>query len=169
MSKQFRDSYTKLPKSQHDAEEFGKGKKGLIICKKCSNAYFKKSWHHDLEGIKNFEKDTPIHFTICPACQMIADHQYEGRIVITSVPEKMADDLDHMIRNFCHRAFERDPLDRLIELKKENSEWIVTATENELANKLANKVKDAFNKVKITRKFGKEPSDVVEITIEFES
>ena len=37
---------------------------------------------------------------------------------------------------------------------------------NELANKLAHKIKDSFN-VKSKTKFAPEPSDVAEITIEF--
>ena len=157
----------KVPTSQHEAEEFGRGKKGLILCKKCTSAYFKKSWHHDLEGLKNFEKDLPIHFATCPACKMMENHQYEGRIVIKNVPEKFTDELDGLIRNFCHRAFERDPMDRLIELKKKDSVWEATTTENQLANKLAKKIKEAFNNVKVLTKFSKAPSDVAEVAIEF--
>src|SRR3989344_3058041 len=150
----------KLPKSQHEAEEFGGGKKG-------SSAYYKKSWHHDIAGLKNYEKDWPVHFTVCPACQMIHNKQYEGRIKIKNIPVVSEDRLDDLIRGFCHRAFERDPLDRLINLEKSGSDWTVTTTENQLANKLAKKIKDAFSKVKSKTKFAGDPSDVVEITIEF--
>ena len=55
----------------------------------------------------------------------------------------------------------------LEEVKKlENGNWEITTTENELANKLAHKIKDSFN-VKSKTKFAPEPSDVAEITIEF--
>ncbi len=167
MAKIFKKPYDiKLPKSQHEVEEFG-AKKGLVLCKKCTSAYFKKSWHHDLEGLKNFNKDLPIHFTICPACQMIVNRQYEGRVVIKNVPDKFADELDGLIRNFCHRAFERDPLDRLIEIKKKGDVWEATTTENQLAKKLAKKIKEVFDRVIITTRFSGAPSDVVEIAVDF--
>ena len=105
---------------------------------------------------------------------MIHNKQYEGRIKIKNIPVVSEDRLDDLIRGFCHRAFERDPLDRLINLEKslpagrqDGSDWTVTTTENQLANKLAKKIKDAFSKVKSKTKFAGDPSDVVEITIEF--
>src|SRR3989338_5482889 len=161
MSNFFRKAYNvNLPKSKRESEEFGGGKKGLVLCKKCTSAYYKKSW--------------PVHFTVCPACQMIHNKQYEGRIKIKNIPVVSEDRLDDLIRGFCHRAFERDPLDRLINLEKslpagrqDGSDWTVTTTENQLANKLAKKIKDAFSKVKSKTKFAGDPSDVVEITIEF--
>src|SRR3989344_5050326 len=107
MSNFFRKAYNvNLPKSKRESEEFGGGKKGLVLCKKCTSAYYKKSWHHDIAGLKNYEKDWPVD----------------------------------LIRGFCHRAFERDPLDRLINLEKslpagrqDGSDWTVTTTENQLA------------------------------------
>lgn len=185
MPKQFKKLYSvKLPRSRHDVEEFGKGERGLVLCKKCTSAYFKKSWHHDLQGLKDINKDAPIKFVVCPACQMIENGQYEGRITIKNVPEKFHDELDHLIRNFCHRAFERDPMDRLIELKKIPSagssieayskssrkaglDWKVTLTENELASKLGSKIKEVFKKAEVKIRFNKEPSDVAEVTVEF--
>ena len=98
---------------------------------------------------------------------MIADKQYEGRIVIKGFPEKLEFDLLALIRGYCKRAYDRDPLDRLIEIKKEGAEFIVFTTENELAHKLSKKIKDAFNKVKIKTIFDKEPGKTVEITVEF--
>src|SRR3989338_1289685 len=170
MANLFKKSYSvKLPKYQHEVEEFGKGKKGLAVCKNCSSVYFKKSWHHGLERIKltGKEKDLPLNFILCPACQMIENKQYEGRLIIKNVSEKLADQLGDLVAGFCRRVYERDPMDRLIAIKKTGSAWEVTVTENELANKLANKIKNAFNKIKVSRRFSKEPSDVIEVTIEF--
>ena len=157
----------KLPRERTESEEFGGGRPGLVLCKKCTSAYFKKSWHHDLEGVKDFRKDLPINFTVCPACAMIANGQYEGRILIRNVPEKIFDELDGLIRNFCTKAFERDSQDRLIGIKKSSLNWEVTTTENQLANKLAKKIKDVFDSVEIKTKFSGAPSDVVNITIDF--
>lgn len=159
---------TNLPQSQHEVEEFGAAKAGLKMCRDCDSVYFKKSWHPNLGNVDiSGNKDLPIKFVLCPACQMIKNKQYEGRITIKNVPEKSAVKLEELIRGFCERAFQRDPLDRLIEIKKNDSEWVVTTTENQLANKLTNKIRDSFNRVKTKTKFNKEPGDVAEITVEF--
>lgn len=177
MAKIFKKPYNvNLPKSQHEVEEFGPGKKGLVMCQNCDSTYFKKSWHHDLKGVNVSEKkDMPIKFVLCPACLMIKNKQYEGRITIKDVPEKFAVKLEELIRGFSRRAFERDPMDRLIEIKKARSassgrvcsEWVVTVTENQLANKLAQKIKTSFSGVKTRTKFNKEPGDVAEVTVGF--
>ena len=168
MPKIFRKPYdVKLPKSEHEVEEFGGGKRGIILCPDCNNSYFKKSWHHNFKGLKTENVDLPVNFKLCPACQMIKNKQYEGRIVLKNIPEKYSDELEHLIVSFCGKATDRDPMDRLIEIKKSGAEWTVTTTENQLANKLAKKIKDVFNKLNLNTKFSKEPSDVVEITVEF--
>jgi len=169
MAQQFKKPYdVKLPKAQHEAEEFGAGRKGLVMCEKCNAVYFKKSWHHDLASIKISErKDLPIHFVLCPACQMIKNRQYEGRLIIKNVPEKLTEELEKLIEGFGRRAYDRDPMDRLIEIKKNKSEWIVTTTENQLANKLAKKIKDSFNQVGLKTHFVGDNSDVAEVSVEF--
>lgn len=170
MSHQFHKPFNiKLPKSQHEVEEFGKGKEGLVVCKDCGSVYYKKSWHHGFEKINLSvkEKDLPLKFILCPACQMVKNKQYEGRIIIKNVSEKIADRLGDLILGFCRRAYERDPMDRLIGVKKFLSNWEVTVTENQLANKLANKIKTSFKSQKLKKRFSSEPSDVAEIMIEF--
>lgn len=170
----------KLPKSQHEVEEFA-AKGGLVLCENCGAAYHKKRWHHGIEklnlaeteSLENPKKDKKVHFVFCPACQMIKNKQYEGRITIKNMPEEYSEKLEELAEGFGKRAYDRDPMDRLIEIKKlparpgENGNWVITTTENELASKLANKIKSAFNKVKSKTHFAPEPSDVAEITIEF--
>lgn len=181
MAKIFKKSYDiKLPKSQREAEEFA-AKKGLVLCENCGAVYYKKHWHHNLERlnlpeIKNVadvgKKNTPVKFLLCPACAMIKNKQYEGRIVIQNIPEEIQTELEKLILGYSKRAYDRDPMHRLIEVSKDTpalnkNTWQVTVTENQLANKLAKKIKDTFNKAKSKVKFNAEPGDVAEIVIEF--
>ena len=164
----------KLPKSHHEAEEFS-AKGGLILCEDCGACYFKKHWHHGIEklnlseteSLENLKKDKKVHFAFCPACQMIKNKQYEGRITIKNLPDNHKEELVNLAEGFCKRAHERDPMDRLIAIKNEGSSLVITTTENELASKLAHKIKDSFSKAKTKITFAPEPSDVAEITIEF--
>ena len=159
----------KLPKSRHEVEELGKGKKGLIICEQCNIFYYKKSWHHSADSFiaERENKDLPVNFALCPACKMIKNRQYEGIMTIKNVPVKFEVELVNFIKGYCRRAYSRDPLDRLIKIKKSGNNLIVTVTENELANKLGKKIKNLFNKVKTKTVFLGKPSDVARVDVEF--
>lgn len=176
MSEQFKKSYNvKLPKSKSETEEFGPGKTGLEICSTCGAVYYKKHWHRNLESL-NFpditnavKKDASIKFILCPACAMVKNHQYEGRVVIKNAPAEKAAKLEELIESFCRRANGIDPMHRLIGIKKSENIWEVTLTENQLANKLSKKIKDVFHSVKTRTHFAPEPSDVAEAVVEFDN
>ncbi len=153
--------------SRHEAEEFP-AKKGIVLCDDCGAAYFKKRWFHGLEKINIPEKsDLPVSHAICPACSMIKNGQYEGRITMKNFPEESAQELEGLVRGYAERAHDRDPMDRVIDINKDGQNWVITTTENQLANKLAQKIKSAFSKAKSRTKFAPEPSDVAEIVIDF--
>ena len=168
MAKIFHKPYNvNLPKSKRSEQEFA-AHKGIVLCSDCGAAYFKKRWVHGLEKINTAGKtDLPVSNGICPACQMIKNQQYEGRIMIKNFPDGQAQELEGLVRGFGERAFDRDPMDRIIEIDKSGSTWRITTTENELANKLAHKIKNQFKNAKSRTHFAPEPSDVAEITIEF--
>lgn len=171
MAKIFKSNYRKikLPKSRHAAEEFGGGKKGVLICENCGIFYYKKSWHHNADEFiaKRENKDLPVGFTFCPACAMIRNKQYEGILLVKNVPANKAGEVIKLIKNYGGRAYEMDPLDRVIEAREESGMIVAKTTENELAIKLAKKIKDAFNKVKIKISFSREPGDVARAEVEF--
>lgn len=177
MNKPFQSPYRKIKlyKSQHEVEEFGGGKKGLLLCEGCKAVYYKKYWHHSLEKLnisesvnlsKEKKKSPPIKFVLCPACQMIKNRQYEGIITIKNAPARLKSQLIEFIKGYCHRAYLRDPLDRLIDIK-DGKELVVTVTENELANKLGKKIQNHFGRVKAKTVFSRAPSDVARVAVEF--
>src|SRR3989338_267353 len=97
----------KLPKSSRKIREFGGGKNGIMVCEECDAAYYKKFWHHSLLNLKSAKEDMPVHFTLCPACQMIKNHQYEGKIMFKNVPAKLMAELEGLIKGFGNRAYQR--------------------------------------------------------------
>ncbi|MEK7654045.1 MAG: hypothetical protein AAB345_02060 [Patescibacteria group bacterium] len=167
----------KAPLSKKSQQEF-KAVAGVVLCKSCGAAYHKKSWRHGMEefnkaetaSISSGKKDVPVKFALCPACEMIKNHQYEGRITIKNLPAGSERSLQELAEGFGRRAHDQDPMHRLISIKKlGNGNWEITTTENEMANKLAHKIKTSFSHVKSRTHFAGDPSDVVEIVIEFES
>ena len=117
------------------------------------------------------ENKLPVRATKMPSGSIIVEELSSSSKKVSiycrvSSHEKK-EDLEGLIRNYTRRAKEIDPLDRLIEIKKDGDRWEVLLTENQLANKLAKKIKGAFKKVKTHVSFGIEPSDVAEVKIEF--
>lgn len=157
----------KQPRFKNDEREFRRGKKGIIMCPDCGAAYYGKSWHHSLLKVKSVKEDTPVDFSICPACAMTKNHQFEGEVTITNVPQKLRAELINFIEGFCERAYDRDPMDRLIEIKRGKDGLVVTTTENQLANKLGKKIKNLFNRTKAKTKFIAAPGDVGRVRVEF--
>lgn len=155
-----------LPRTSE--REFPKGKQGLLFCKDCNAVYYKKSWHRSLRAYKNLREDLAVAFSLCPACTMIKNRQFEGEIIIKNVPKEKSDELMHLIEAFCNRAFERDLMDRLIDLKKTKDGFIATLTENQLTVKLAKKIKDVFKKVDYKISYSSSPGDVVYVRLTFQ-
>lgn len=160
-----------LPSPRNEDQEVRKNEKGVVFCSECGAVHYMKSWRHALEEYKSLSDNASVKFSLCPACEMIKNHQFEGKVTITHIPEKEVGEVARLIENFGARAKERDVLHRLIEIKKTESakgvDLVVTTTENQLANKLADKIKETFHHVKLSRSFSPAPSDVEYVTIEF--
>jgi NMD protein affecting ribosome stability and mRNA decay len=154
------------PKRTH-MHEFPKGKEGLVFCKTCSAVYFKKSWHHNLKQFKKLRENLPVKLSACPACAMIASGKFEGRIALRNVPLHDRENLLNLIRAFTHRAWQRDPMDRLIDINSAREGLEVTTTENQLAVKLAKKIQDVFKRVKTRISYGHAKDKAADIVIEF--
>lgn len=174
MAEKFKKSNPRIPKlSRHAESEFGPGEKGLIICSDCGAVYFKKHWHHSLERLNNPEADglaknnAAVSFERCPACVMIHNKQYEGRVTIAGVPSAKREELLAVIENFGKYWNAKDVLDRIIETKNEGGNLVVVTTENQLAAKLGRKIKGVFPGVTTRIAYRGEPSDVCDVAVEF--
>ncbi|GMQ95377.1 MAG: hypothetical protein BMS9Abin13_490 [Patescibacteria group bacterium] len=164
-------SSVKLPMQKQELrrDEYGKAKKGIAICKVCHNVNFKKKWHHpDCSSFKNVNlKGKGVRLVVCPADKMIAEGLYEGEIRLVNVPKKYESELLNLVAGYGARARKRDPQDRIIEIKKAKNGFVVTTTENQLAIKLAKKIKGVFNKVDIVISHSHEPYEVERMRVTF--
>lgn len=181
--------HPKLPKARREEEEFGPGKIDYSICPQCHCVYFNKSWHHSLEqDIKRFREEKQVKFQLCPACQLIKDGGFEGEIIIESVPERFKEEIKTLTKNFGKRAFEQDPMDRIISIKEKTVKRPTTrrkkgaasrkefeglkdieilTTENQLAVRLAKKIDEIFGGKPKTSIGHSEKEDIVRIRISF--
>ncbi|KKQ23393.1 hypothetical protein A2999_00020 [Candidatus Wolfebacteria bacterium RIFCSPLOWO2_01_FULL_38_11] len=157
----------KIILARREKHEIPKGFKGLVLCPICGASFYKKAWHHNLRNYKNLKENLEVKFLICPACRMIKNKQFEGEVKILNIPQNNLDNLIHLIEAFGHRAYLIDSQHRLINIKKVKDGLIVTTTENQLAVKIAKKIKEVFKKIDIKTSYSPSPSDVVYIKLEF--
>lgn len=118
-----------------------KGHQGLMKCSKCGIYYFAKAWHAarppETAGMEFIE-------TVCPADMMREKGEYEGSIKINNLPEKYKDELKGLIDNAEKQAYAEDPLRRVLSVEDKGDVMMVYTSENEMAQKIANKIEDAF-------------------------
>lgn len=169
MSKKPNTKGGRLASFRRQPEAFGGAKKGVVICETCNIFYYKKSWHHDGDTFiaARANKDIPVSFAVCPACKLIKSKQCLGKITVKNIPAAQKTDLLNLIKGYGERAFDRDPLERLISSVVSGSSVTVKTTNNQLAQRLGKKIKETFNKVKLTTAYMRQPGDVANVTIEF--
>lgn len=157
--------HPRRPKSRKEEAEFGLGNIDILVCKKCWAVYWYKNWHHRLEDYPELKQSKRLKFVTCPACQMIKDKKYEGEVVVQNVPTKLKKDIKALAKSFGEKAFQEDPLDRIISIKERivrrptnvrkrgagsRKEFRglrdiqILTTENQLAVRLAKKINETF-------------------------
>jgi NMD protein affecting ribosome stability and mRNA decay len=133
------------PKALKEENEAGPGRREFVFCSGCGIVYYHKSWHHALEDWKHLSGEEMIKFVLCPACRMIQDKKFEGELTISGIGSgKLKEEIRGALQNSGGLAFRRDPLDRIIEIADEKNRLVVRTTENQLAVKLAKKIKLTF-------------------------
>lgn len=150
-----------MPPRHREEAEFGKAKKGVLRCTACGAFYYRKSWHHDVMVNAAGQRRPMPEFppTICPACRMIRGRQYEGKLFIEHIPRQQSADLFNLVNAYCGRAYALDPQDRLISLRRANASAELRFSDNQLAMRLAKKIRDAFNTVDIVPRYAKHSRD----------
>lgn len=88
-------------------------------------------------------------------------------MVVKNIPAIAVENLENLIHAFTHRAYQKDPLDRIIELKRTRDGLEVTTTENQLSVKLAKKIKEVYKKVDVRVSYGHAKDKASEIVVAF--
>ena len=148
----------KIERSKKEEGEYGAGKKDFGICEKCNAVYYYKSWKHGFSNYKHLNENKSINFITCPACKMIKDKKFEGKVIFENVPKEYREEILNNIKNTGERAYKRDPMDRVIEVSEPGDNIEVTTTENQLARNIARQIERAHKGAKADIKWSKEES-----------
>ena len=136
------------PKSRKEEQEFGPGKKEIVICKDCSAVYGEKHWRHSMEEEKHLGEDKQVRFAVCPACQMKRDKTFEGQVIVENVPVDLRSEIERLIYRVGDRANRRDPMDRILDLRSRKNGFEVRTSENQLAISMGKQIARAYKKAK---------------------
>lgn len=163
-------SSIKLPRRRRENKkiDFNQDHKGAIECPRCHNVHFKKHWYvsrSKLADVLELGEAANLDKALCPACTMIKERTFEGEVFLEEFPAHFLHELLSLVRNFGLKATEMDPQSRVIEIRKIHNGYYVTTTENQLAVKLAKKVKDSFNSVEIDFSYSSEPAKVARVRV----
>ncbi len=146
----FQKSSWRFPKSKKGEAKLERGKKEALICRDCESFYWHKSWRHNLDNCSDFKENKNLRSSVCPSCQMIKDERYEGEVIIENLAEQKKEEIENLITNFSEIAFSKDPMDRIISIETIAKGMLrVLTTENQMAQRLAKKIKRTF-KGKVT-------------------
>lgn len=156
----------KIEKSKKEEQEYGPGKKDIVICYDCEAVYYYKSWRHNLRNYKHINQDKNVDFGVCPACNMIRGGKFEGRVIFQNVPKSLKKEILNNIKNTGDRAYKRDVLDRIISTKEDGDIIEVLTTENQLARNIARQVERAHKNFDIDISWSSKES-VARITAKF--
>ena len=98
---------------------------------------------------------------------MKKNKNFERQVVFHNNPEKYKEEIISNIKNTGERAYKRDPLDRIISIKKTGDRVEVLTTENQLARNIARQVTRAHKNFQSDISWSKNES-VARIVVKFQ-
>jgi hypothetical protein len=120
--------------------------RGTVICRECHAVHANERWSLDEKIYKEALRLPEVRYVTCPACQKLNDKQPGGIVTLTSdfIPEHREEILN-LIRNEDVRARNVNPLERVMEIREDGREIVVTTTNEKLAQRLGRAVHRAYN------------------------
>jgi NMD protein affecting ribosome stability and mRNA decay len=148
--------------ARRDRDPEVKTKKGITICIDCHSVHERKSWKNwDTQRLVKYRKMHPkvkVHNGQCPACKMVKEHQYGGKVLIEHIPTAYAREVMRLVRSFLSRAVSHESQHRLIAIEGTLRQMVITTTENQVAARLGEKIRDTFKKRSaVVISFSREP------------
>lgn len=155
--------------AQHN-EYGGRTRKGVALCSSCGNVYYHKEWH--ARGARALlararREGQSVMNTLCPACSLVGKRLFEGELTLRNLPQTIEQEVMRLVHGFAKRALRRDPQHRIIAIERLKGVWRITTTENQLAVRLAKKIRDTFKRAAVKISYSREPFEVGRVNVAF--
>ena len=122
----------------------GEGLHEKAICPKCNSVYKNKRWYLAEEVPENEKMDQDFAHVECPACKKIADGYHQG--VVTLKGEffwQHQKEILNLIHNEERKTLTKNPLQRIMSIKREKDALVIKTTEQKLAEHLGRAIHKA--------------------------
>ncbi len=138
VAKRYTTAYKKRVDVERDTYLPRWSPKGLLYCPDCGGVYYRRHWTltppDEIRDKAEFSYD--IRSTLCPACRKIRDHSPAGEFHLAGVTAEERHEVFRLLRNEEKRAGEKNPLERIMSIQADDSEWRVETTTEKLAQRL---------------------------------
>ena len=132
------------PKRSEDPYIPDPGYQDGVVCSRCNAVYKNKRWYLQDELPEAGKAKTEITTVECPACKKIAENYSEG---IVNLQGAFFWEHEKEIRNLIHneekKAREKNPLMRILSIKREGDTLVLKTTEQKLAEHLGRAIHKA--------------------------
>lgn len=124
------------------------------ICPKCGAVYRNKRWEFDENLIHDIKLKGDYDKKKCPACRKIEDNYPMGLVFISGrFVTKHKNTILNTIKSEEKRAMEKNPLERIIAIEKEDEDkYLIKTTTDTLAHRIGHILHKSF-KGKLDYKF----------------
>jgi len=113
------------------------GLKDPSLCLTCRALYHNKRWTLDPKTFDQLEANGEGDRVTCPACRKIAEGYAEGVVTLRGAYLwAHENEIFHLLKNEETRTMEKNPLERIINMTRENDDLVIETTEEKLAEHL---------------------------------
>lgn len=120
------------------------GRQEKIVCSRCHAIYKNKRWYLNEEIPESEKNNTDFVRVECPACKKIAENYSKGVVTLQGAffweHEK---EIRNLIRNEEKKARAKNPLQRVMSIKREENALVLQTTEQKLAEHLGRAIHKA--------------------------
>ena len=145
LAKRYTTSYKKRVDVERDPYLPRWSPKGILYCSRCGAIYYRRRWTltppPDMRDWAEFRDG--VRAATCPACRKIREHYPAGELRLIGVPQEDKEEILRLLRNEEERAREKNPLERIMDIRAEGPRWIVETTTEKLAQRLGRSLEKA--------------------------
>ena len=137
-AKRYTTAYKKKVDVERDSYLPRRSPTGMLYCQGCGAVYFRRRWTltppAEVRDWAEFREG--VRPAACPACRKIGQHYPSGELRLAGVTRKESAEILHVLRNAEKTARANNPLERIMKITMKGSEWTVTTTTENLAQRL---------------------------------
>jgi len=140
--------------------KYGEGKRGRVktstdpyideagmpepaSCDSCGAVYLNKRWYVNMEAAPLTQSEIK-HTTTCPGCRKVKEGYAEGFVELSGgYLWQHEEEIRNIIKNEVQKAKDKNPLEKIIFIKREGDSLLIETTEEKLAEHLGRAINNA--------------------------